>query len=225
MRAGRIFCAGGGVVMLAILLAPPSADAQCARGTRRVTRGERLFFRNTLQALKDAMPAPPAGWTVAEQTEIRAPRGICIGRELRPLSIDFLVRYEPVGSLIADASVVPAGHLDTDPATGAQVLVTVNAPREVFDGTVERMTAPEFPLAFRHARDDRMASVDLLLGDWSIFHPDDPAVALEAMAHFDIDLAYTRVQSILIHVDGPAMPVSQIMASLDVAALKQLLRR
>jgi len=225
MRAGRVLCMCCGVVALAVLLAPSWADAQCSRGTRRLIRGERLFFRDTLQALKDAMPAPPAGWTVAEETEIRAPRGICIGRERRPLSIDFMVRYEPAGSAIADASVVPAPHHDADEVTGAQILVTVNAPRELFDSAVERVTGPGVPLAFRHARGDRSASFDLLLGDWSIFQPDDPMAAVEAMAHFDTDLAYTRVQSILVQVDGATAPVNQMMAALDVAALEQLLGR
>ena len=206
------------VALLAITSAAP-AGAQCLEGTRPLITIERTFFSETLEAIKSAIPEPPEGWHVADATEVRVPRGICIGRERQPLSIEFFVRFEPFGAGDTVPRLVPASQ-------DARILVTVNARQEVFDPHVEQLPVPEVTLAFEDAAGTPgRTSLGLLIGDWSLFRPENPSGSLEATAHFDLQVRYTRVQSISVRLDGPPAPVTQLMAGLDVGALKELLPR
>ncbi len=72
---GRGVCAGGSAFVCLLALAAP-VSGQCFHGTRRTTKGERMFYVNTLGALKAAMPAPPPGWRVVEETDVRGPSAI-----------------------------------------------------------------------------------------------------------------------------------------------------
>ena len=167
---------------------PAPAMGQCYQGTRRTTRGERRFYVDTLGALKAAMPAPPPGWRIVEETDVRGPRAICVGREKEPLSLEFSVRYERVGPPAPGRNVQLASVRDGGDGPGtARIEVIVNQERRVFDHPVEPVQDQAAPLAFQRAAAGR-TSLDVLLGDWSVFRSDDPADPLEAMAHFDIGL-------------------------------------
>ncbi len=207
------------VALLAIASAAP-AGAQCLEGTRPLVTIERKFFNETLEAIKSAIPKPPEGWRIADATEVRAPRGICIGRERQPLSIEFFVQFEAVDAGGTAPRLVPASQ----GSRPARILVTVNAKQESFDPHVEQLAVPEVTLAFEDAAGTPgRTSLGLLIGDWSLFRPEDPSERLEAMAHFDLQVRYTRVQSISVKLDGPPAPVTQLMAGLDIQALKELL--
>ena len=223
---GRRVVPGAGVLVALLAITPAApAGAQCLEGTRPLITIERTFFSETLEAIKSAIPEPPEGWHVADATEVRVPRGICIGRERQPLSIEFFVRFEPFGAGDTVPRLVPASQ-DARPARDARILVTVNARQEVFDPHVEQLPVPEVTLAFEDAADTPgRTSLGLLIGDWSLFRPENPSGSLEAMAHFDLQVRYTRVQSISVRLDGPPAPVTQLMAGLDVGALKELLPR
>jgi len=209
------------VPWLALAMGTP-AGAQCLDGTRQLITRERTFFTETLAALEAAMPKPPVGWRVAEQTEVRAPRGICIGREREPLSVEYVVRLEPVAS-DARPAVMPVAD-GPRPARDARILVTVNAKAARFDPHAEQLSLAAVTLALRETADAAgRTSLGLMIGDWSLFRPDDPSESLEARAHFDSDLGYTRVQSISVTLDGPSAPIADLAGALDVVALKRLL--
>jgi len=199
------------------------AGAQCLAGTRPLITGERAFFTETLAALEAAMPEPPDGWRVAEQTEVRAPRGICIGREREPLSIEFALRLESnAGSQPALLPVADGARSARD----ARIRVTINAKEARFDQHAERLPLSTVALALEDTADAAgRTSLGLMIGDWSLFRPDDPAESLEARAHFDSDLSYTRVQSISVTLEGPSTSVTDLATALDVLALRKLLPR
>jgi hypothetical protein len=220
---GRGVCAGGTALVCLLALAAP-VSGQCFRGTRRTTRGERVFYVNTLGALKAAMPAPPPGWRIAEETDVREPSAICVGREKEPLSLEFSVRYERVGPPPPGADVQLASVRDGNAPDGLRVDVVVNRERQLFDRSVEPVRDLPAPLAFERAHVGGTA-VDVLLGDWSVYRPDDPADPLEAMAHFDLELPYTTVQSLSIRVAGPVPSVALLRRNLDVSRLRALVHR
>ncbi len=210
------------VPLLAFAMAAP-ARAQCLQGTRPLITRERAFFKDTLTALDAAMPEPPAGWRIAEQTEVRAPRGICIGREREPLSIEFAMRLEPADAGGAPPMVVPVSD-GARPGRDTRILVTVNAKEALFDQHAERLPLSNVTLALSDTADAAgRTSLGLLIGDWSLFRPDDASESLEARAHFDTGVIYTRVQSISVRFDGPSLPINDLAAALDVEALKKLL--
>lgn len=221
---GRRFVPGACVLipLLALTESRP-ADAQCLEGTRPLITRERAFFKDTLTAIEAAIPEPPAGWRIAEQTEVRAPRGICIGREREPLSIEFVARLEPADAVGTGPEVVPVND-GARPAREARILVTVNAKEARFDPHAERLAVSNVTLALSDELDAAgRTSLGLLIGDWSLFRPDDPSEPIEARAHFDGGVIYTRVQSIRVTVDGPSAPVSELAGRFDVQALKKLL--
>jgi len=223
---GRRFVPGACVLipLLAVAQSLP-AGAQCLQGTRQLITRERAFFKDTLAAIEAAIPEPPAGWRIADQTEVRAPRGICIGREREPLSIEFVARLEPADAIRTSPKVVPVSDGES-PAREARILVTVNAKEARFDPHAERLPVSNVTLALSDELDaDGRTSLGLLIGDWSLFRPDDPSEMLEARAHFDVGVIYTRVQSIKVTVDGPSAPVVELAERLDVSALKKLLPR
>ncbi len=100
----------------------------------------------------------------------------------------------------------------------------VNRARQLFDRSVEPAGDLPAPLAFERARAGGTA-VDVLLGDWSVYRSDDPADPLEAMAHFDIELPYTAVQSLSIRMAGPVQSVALLRRDLDVSKLRALVHR
>jgi len=213
------------VPLVALATAAP-AGAQCLEGTRPLVTRERAFYKDTLAALTAAMPEPPAGWRVAEQTEVRAPRGICIGREREPLSIEFAVRLEPADEGGGARPELLPVRDTARPPRDARIQVTVNAEEERFDRHAEPLPLPDVALALRDTADTAgETSLSLLIGDWSLFRPDDPSKGLEAMAHFDSGIIYTRVQTIRVKLDGPSAPIADLATALDVEALKKLLPR
>jgi len=224
---GRRFVPGACVLvpLVALTTAAP-AGAQCLEGTRPLVTRERAFYKDTLAALTAAMPEPPAGWRIAEQTEVRAPRGICIGREREPLSIEFAVRLEPADEVgVARPDLLPVSDT-ARPPRDARIQVTVNAEEERFDRHAEPLPLPNVALALRDTADTAgETSLSLLIGDWSLFRPDDPSKGLEAMAHFDSGIIYTRVQTIRVKLDGPSAPIADLATALDVEALRKLLPR
>ncbi len=222
---GRGVLSGGSVVCLLALGAPAPAVGQCYQGTRNTTKGERRFYVDTLGALKAAMPAPPPGWLIVEETDVRGPRAICVGLEREPLLLAFSVRYEPVGATApgGDLRLVTA-RPSANASGSARIEVTVNERRLLFDDRVERAQEPETAFVFQRAAPGR-TSLDLLLGDWSVFQSDDPSDPLEVMAHFDTDLPYVSVQTLSIRVAGPAQPVGFLRRQLDLAKLRALVHR
>jgi hypothetical protein len=218
---GRGVFAGGSAVVCLLALAAP-APGQCYQGTRQTTKGERQFFVNTLGALKAAMPTLPPGWRIVEETDVQGPRAICVGREKEPLSLEFSVRYERVGPPANGRSVQLASvRSGGDAPDTLRVEVIVNRERQVFDSRVEAVEALSAPLAFQRA-DAGRASIDVLLGDWSVFRSDDPADPLEAMAHFDTGLPYTTVQSLSIRMAGSVQSVALLRGHLDLSKLRAL---
>jgi len=220
---GRGVCAGGSALVCLLALAAP-VSGQCFHGTRRTTKGERTFYVNTLGALKAAMPAPPPGWRIAEESDVRGPSAICVGREKEPLSLEFGVRYERVGPPAPGAGLQLASVRDGDAPGGLRVDVMVNREHQLFDRPVDPARDLPAPIAFERARAGGTA-VDVLLGDWSLYRPDDPADPLEAMAHFDTGLPYTTVQSLSIRMAGPARSVALLRRDLDVTRLRALVHR
>jgi hypothetical protein len=223
---GRGVLAGGSAVVCLLALGLPApAMGHCNQGTRLTTRGERQFYVSTLGALKAAMPAPPPGWRSVEETDVRGPRAMCVGREKRPLSPEFSVRYERAGQPDPGGSVQLASATSGGDAPGtARIVVIVNEERRVFERPAEPVQGPPGPLAFQRVAGGRTA-LDILLGDWSVFRSDDPADPLEVMAHFDVGLPYLTVQSLAIRLAGPAAPVALRRQQLDVARLGALVHQ
>jgi hypothetical protein len=235
MTGGRI-PSGVVLVALAALAAPPAVPAQCLQGLRLATKGEREFRVQTLGALESVLPPAPAGWRVAERTEVRAMPKICIGREREPLSLDYTIRYVRTAAGPAstnddpsDARLVRTATIPPRPATTAaevRLLVIVNARRELLELGAERMPMSETAAAFRtRTPASRAAQLILFLGDWTVFTPDDPAEAVEAMAHFDPGQPHTSVQSLALQLDGPRASIDGLLSALDVKALGELLSR
>jgi len=223
MHGRRVVPGACVLVPLLVLTLGAPAGAQCLEGTRPLITRERAFFKDTLRAIETAIPDPPAGWRIAEKTEVRAPRGICIGRERQPLEIEYLVRLERADAGGARPGLLPVAD-GARPPREARILVTVNAKEALFDHHAERLSLPDVTLALSDDADTAgRTSLGLLIGDWSLFRPDDPSESLQARAHFDNAVVYTRVQSISVTFEGPTARVADLSSELDVLALRKLL--
>lgn len=82
----------------ALLGAVSVGRADCANGARETTAAERAFVMRTLEAIAGAMPAAPAGWTVAETTPIDEARWrhICDDGPNAELTVAYTIRYSRV---------------------------------------------------------------------------------------------------------------------------------
>jgi len=72
------------------------ADSPCNRGIRDTTPAERAKMTGVLQAVKDALPAPPAGWVIQSQETISVPQSWCQDYAQVPLEYDFTRHYRRV---------------------------------------------------------------------------------------------------------------------------------
>ncbi len=215
------------VVFVALVGSVSPARAECSRGTRPPTIAEKNFQFNTLKALKAAMPSAPDGWRVVEETDVRPPRLACIGQERQPLWFEYRVRFAPA------AGAPRAGAPDARPAAfpaaeagDAQISIVVNARRQPFTPPAEALDVSGVTLAFRAASAGAISSVQLLFGDWSIGTDDDSASpGREALAHFVVDVPYTKVQSLAVQIEGDNPRVDALVARLNLAALGALLNR
>ena len=205
-------------------LGAAAADADpCYMGVRRTTKAEREFTVQTLNALRDAVPALP-GWRTADETEIREPLTTCIGQERAPMSLDYRVR------LVRDEGAAPIGEPEGGPsrrlqpesadlAPFAEVRISVNSKSTTVHAAATPVAVEGVPFAFRSG------CAELLLGDWSVPVPDaDAAGPSEAWAHFDAELPSTRVQTLVVELDGEAGSVEALLRRLDVRALVALVR-
>lgn len=73
------------------------ADSPCNAGYRDTTAAERAKMTAVLEAIKGAMPAPPAGWTIGGDDAISVPQSMCQDFRLVPVSYDFTRWYRNVG--------------------------------------------------------------------------------------------------------------------------------
>lgn len=72
------------------------ADSPCNRGIRDTTPAERAKMTGVLQAVKDALPAPPAGWVIQSQETISVPQSWCQDYAQVPLEYGFTRHYRRV---------------------------------------------------------------------------------------------------------------------------------
>ncbi|HYI93718.1 MAG TPA: hypothetical protein VEX68_09255 [Bryobacteraceae bacterium] len=77
---------------LAVLFVMPSL-ADCIDGSRDTTEEEKQFYVRTMDAVKAALPAAPAGWTLEDRTRISAPGSVCTGSGKLPLRGSYEVRF------------------------------------------------------------------------------------------------------------------------------------
>ena len=80
--------------LLSILIvcgAPAFAD--CIDGSRETTEAEKQFYVETLNALKAAVPAAPAGWTLEDRNRVSAPGSVCNGSGKLPIRGTYEVRF------------------------------------------------------------------------------------------------------------------------------------
>jgi hypothetical protein len=78
--------------VIAAILFPTLAIADCVDGLRKATPREAAFFQNVQDKLKDALPAPPPGWTVAPE---RNPTlgGLCTGTPEGSFAVRVAAKY------------------------------------------------------------------------------------------------------------------------------------
>jgi hypothetical protein len=73
------------------------ADSPCYKGYRDTTAAERAKVTAVLQTVKDAMPAPPAGWVIGGDDSFSVPQSLCQDFALVPLDYGFGRLYRQVG--------------------------------------------------------------------------------------------------------------------------------
>jgi hypothetical protein len=200
----------------------------CLQGVRPATAGEKAFHVQTLARLRAAMPEPPAGWRVLDETEVRAPQFACIGQERRPLALEYVRRLAPAVLEAGDSAGERGGAAAMEPpAAAVRILVRVNAAAEPLDDTWEPFETPHATLAFRGGnRETGVSAVRLLLGDWW-WDPEDPTAPRgrrRAYAAFATEAPHTRVQVLAVDLDGPSSQVEALLARLDLPALAALVR-
>ena len=83
--------------------------ADCIDGSRDTTAEEKQFYVQTLDAVKAALPAAPAGWTLEDRTRISAPGSVCTGSGKLPLRASYEVRFFSKDA-IAKLDAVEAEH-------------------------------------------------------------------------------------------------------------------
>src|SRR5574340_989317 len=71
-------------------LRPLTAD--CVNGIRPATEAERAFRAATLNVLKTAIPAPPAGWRVIHGS-VTTSNSVCVDAASVPMSVGYEARY------------------------------------------------------------------------------------------------------------------------------------
>lgn len=216
-----------GVVVWTVVgwpIAVRAADS-CIEGLRPATAGEKAFHVQTLARVRAALPVLAAGWRVVDETDVRAPQFACIGQERRPLAFEYSLRAEPT----ADATGSVAGRPSSPDAASlgslVRITVKVNPREQPIDERAEPFDAPLAVLAFRaRAENTPTGSVRLLFGDWS-WDPEDPAEApgrARAHAYFEPGVPHTRVQALVVEIDGPRVQVDALLARLDLPALASL---
>jgi hypothetical protein len=84
---------------ISLFIAVPGAmaDAVCYKGYRDTTAAERAKMNSVLQTVKDAMPAPPAGWVIGGDDSFSVPQSLCQDYALVPLDYGFGRLYRQVG--------------------------------------------------------------------------------------------------------------------------------
>lgn len=214
------------VVFVALFAGVPLARAECSRGTRPPTVAEKNFQFDTLKALKAATPAAPDGWRVVEETDVRPPRLACIGQERQPLWLEYRVRFAPDAAAGPGAPDAQPAALPTSGNTEAQIAIVVNARRQPLNPSADALELADVTLASRASSAGAASSVQLLFGDWSIGTGDDGAEkGREALAHFVVDLPYTKVQSLAVQIDGDTSHVDTFLRHLNLKALGELVYR
>src|SRR5688572_346331 len=93
--------------LTALFVMPIWAD--CIDGSRDTTAEEKQFYVQTLDAVKAALPAAPAGWTLEDRTRISAPGSVCTGSGKSPLRASYEVRFFSKDA-IAKLDAVEAEH-------------------------------------------------------------------------------------------------------------------
>ncbi|HKY00643.1 MAG TPA: hypothetical protein VJL86_13085 [Steroidobacteraceae bacterium] len=84
---------------ISFLTAVPGAiaDSPCYKGYRDTSPAERAKMTAVLQTVKDAMPAPPAGWVISSDDMISVPQSLCQDFGLIPIDYGFGRLYRQVG--------------------------------------------------------------------------------------------------------------------------------
>lgn len=224
---GRVPPRGVGVVVLVLgLLAVPerAAAVGCFKGTRPSTVPEKTFHVETLKVLKAAMPVPPAGWRVVEETEVRPPRIACIGQEREPLALDYRIRFRRAGAA-ADERGSADGSLEDAIAGDTEIVVEVNPRGTHLGGVPELLAVPGVTFALRRGS-VTSSVVYLLLGDWSLESEDGPRSSdSRADAHLVADTPSTKVQALAVRVAGDAAGTDALARRINLGALNALVYR
>jgi hypothetical protein len=85
--------------LISFLIASPGAiaDSPCYKGYRDTSPVERAKMTAVLQTVKDALPAPPAGWQISSDDAISVPQSLCQDFGLIPIDYGFGRLYRQVG--------------------------------------------------------------------------------------------------------------------------------
>ncbi|OFW53748.1 MAG: hypothetical protein A2146_06650 [Actinobacteria bacterium RBG_16_67_10] len=194
-------------------------SSACYKGIRPSTTTERTFHVETLRIVKTAMPQPAVGWRVAEETEVRPPRLMCIGQEQEPLPLEYRIAYRRAGGSPQGSADGPA---PAESATDARIDIDVNPRGMPFSEAVETLTVPGTALALRSGPDSS-STVYLLFGDWSIEATGSSASL--ATAHLVSDGPYTKVQALAVRISGDRADADVLAGRIRLDALAALLLR
>jgi hypothetical protein len=180
---GACVSAVAGAVWLTAM--PGVASPGCYKGTRPTTLAERKFQVETLKTVRTAMPVPPAGWRVVEETEVRPQRLACVGEERMPFALAYGIRYRTFDGASSGAE--------------ARIDIDVNSRGLPIDAAAETISVPGASLALA-AGTDSASTVYLFLGDWSDDAGEGPS--RRANAHLLIDTPHTIVQTVAVRIAG-----------------------